>query len=100
MTKVINEAQLRRIIREEIELIDLGQGALDLTDEKIDALFKISTLAEYLEDEVECAGSRRNAVYNSLSVDDENGLLTVSDIDGLFFEYTWNDKTHSWRKTK
>ena len=102
MTKTIT--QLRRIIREEIELIDLGQAAKDLTNEQITALFKVPKLASYLKGEVEYGvknGSsietaKRNAVYNSLSVDTEDGETSLSDLDGFAFTYRWNNDLRKW----
>jgi hypothetical protein len=86
-------------MNEEVELIDMNEEAASLTDEQLNAMLKVPELKEQLSGEIEYCGSLRDAVYNCLQVYTDNGRVSVEDIDGLLFNYTWNESKKAWKKT-
>ena len=86
--------QLRRIIKETVDIVDMNQGARDIPDDALNALKSVPKIAQYVgQDEEEFAGSWRGAVTNSLQIyQDDSGSWHADDIDGMVFGYMWDGR--------
>lgn len=100
LKKLVSEASKRITPVPEDEVWSTDEEAQDLSDEQVNAVMKVPFLAKYLGEEIEFAGSVRNAICNSLAVYQESGKTHLSDQDGYMFNYVWDEKSKRWKSSR